>query len=478
MNIKTIWTDEIKRDDIKILNKNINVDVLIIGGGITGLSTAYHLINSGLKVCLVERDIIGCGTTSKTTGKITYLQDLIYQKISLYNNKDKAKIYLKSQKEAISIIKNIIKKYNISCDFLKVNSYVYTNNNKNIKKLTKEYQFFKDNNIKINSGEKLPIDIKSKFYISVNDTYVFHPMKYLNKLKQICEENDIKVYENTNVIKCEKNSDSYLCKTDNNTIKAKKVVFASHYPYFTVPFLMPIKSYIEKSYIVATKVDNKIKVSGITNDKTNFSFRSHSDKQNNYLICLGKSHNLREEKDDNKMFNNLCKENKIINNPLYEWTNHDIITSDYLPYIGKINKSDNLFIATGYNTWGMTNGTIAGKVISDLIMNKNNEYVDLFNPNRDMNLGKIINTPNNIYSSIKAILKTKIKTYNNNTVYKIKDGKNVATYNNYHIKNTCPHLKCGLIFNNKEKTWDCPCHGSRFDLNGKCINGPSKYDIK
>lgn len=164
----------------------------------------------------------------------------------------------------------------------------------------------------------------------------------------------------------------------------------------------------------------------------------------------------------------------------------DIMTSDFLPYIGSINKENTLLLATGYNTWGMTNGSLAGKIISDIILKKPNKYITLFDPKRALNLGKIINFPLILSSNAYAFFKSKLirqkSWYSNNVKFKKINGENVAIYidenqKEHIVYSNCPHLKCGLIFNEVEKTWDCPCHGSRFDIDGKNIEGPSNYNI-
>ena len=168
----------------------------------------------------------------------------------------------------------------------------------------------------------------------------------------------------------------------------------------------------------------------------------------------------------------------------YIWSNEDIITNDYLPYIGKI--KNNLYIATGYNTWGMTNGSIAGLILSDLIKEKFNKYTSLFNPKRLMPLSSFPNVVYDLYSSAKPFIGNKLiknkKFYSNKVIFTKKDGKNVGIYIDdakisHVVYNKCPHMKCSLIFNESELTWDCPCHSSRFDLDGNCIKGPSNYNI-
>ena len=478
--MKSIWLDNIDFDVNENLNKDIDVDVLIIGGGITGLSVSYHLLDSNLKVCLVEKNIIGHGVTARTTGKLTYLQEQIYSKLNNTFGFDKTKLYLDSQIEAIKIVTNIIKKNNINCDFQIVDSYLFTNNNKDIRKIKKEKDLLEKLKIKVEECTELPDLKKIKYGIKVSDTAVFHPLKYLNSLKKLCN-NKIDIYENTKIISIDKKDNLYICKTKTNTIKAKKIVLAMHYPYFLFPFMMPLKTHLEKSYICAYETDYDLKFSAITPSKPTLSLR-YLNNDKIYKIVLNNSHNIAFKNNDKQLFNNLLNNTKI--KPKYIWSNKDIITNDNLPYIGLI--KENMFLATGYNTWGMTNASIAGKIISDMILNNQNIYIDLFNPKRNLNISKLVNFPINLYSNIKSFLESKLvknkSWYSRRVIFKKVNGKSIAIYidenNKKHIVyNKCPHLKCSLIFNEKEKTWDCPCHGSRFDIDGKCIEGPSNYDI-
>lgn len=482
MKEKSIWRENFPKNSCPKLEKDINVDVLIIGGGITGISTAYHLINSNLNICLVEKNEIGSGVTSRTTGKLTYLQENIYSKIKTYFNKEKAKLYLESQIDAIKIVTNIIKKENINCNLEKVSSFVFSNTDS--KKLTKEKNLLMEFGVPLKTTNKLPNgeDVGDGFY--AENTYVFHPLKYIYKLKDICLNKNISVYENTKIVSINKENNRYLCKTSKNTIKAKYVVFALHYPYFVFPFLMPLKAHLEKSYVEAFQVEKNYKFSAITISKPTISMRYHSENSKNYEIYLTNSHNLCVKNNEKENFGDLLKsKNK---SPDYIWSNKDIMTMDSLPYIGAIDDENSLLIGTGYNTWGMTNGSLAGKLLSDIILDKENKYIELFNPKRGINLGKVLNFPivlsSNIYSFTKTKLKKQKPWYFSNVKFEERNGKQIAIYvdedNKEHIVyNICPHFRCSLIFNEIEKTWDCPCHGSRFDIDGICIEGPSNYNI-
>lgn len=479
---KSIWLEPEKKVNYPKLYLDKDVDVLIIGGGITGISVAYHLIDSGLNVCLVEKNEIGLGVTSKTTGKLTYLQEKIYSKLKLYHGISKTKLYLTSQIDAINMVKNIVEKEQIDCDFSEVRSYIFSTQNDN--SIKKEVNLLKKLNIDLKEDQGLPTDKKIPQSFYVEDTYVFHPIKYIYTLSEICKGKGIYIYENTKILSIDKEDDFYLCKTEKNSIITKYIILAMHYPYFLIPFWMPVKSYIEKSYIEAFEVDKDYNFSAISISKPTISIRYHISDKKNYQLYLTNSHNLCIKNDESANFNKLLKEKN--NQPDYLWSNKDIMTNDALPFIGSIDNSNTFLIGTGYNTWGMTNGSLAGKVLSDIILGKENKYVELFKPKRKMNIGKIISFPlilsSNAYSFVKTKLKYKKSWYHTNVRFEVRNGKRVGIYVDEDKKEhivyiLCPHMKCNLIFNEVEKTWDCPCHGSRFDIDGNSIEGPSNYNI-
>lgn len=466
----SIWNKNEKEHKKMILDKNINVDILIIGAGITGLTTAYYLKNNS--VCVVDASSLGHGVTQGSTAKITYLQGATYTKI---NDEEKAKLYLKSQLDAIKYLKNIIEKENIKCHLKKVPSYIFASTKKDIKKLNNEVLFLKENGIDIKE-KNLPAKITNYASFCVDDTYVFNPIEYLNGLYDTLK-NKIPIYENTKILKIEKSDKEFICYSDKCHIKCKKVILSCHYPFFVYPFVLPLKSYIEKSYIIISKVKKDGEYSCINVSNPTYSCRFYEDSDGIYQISLAESHNTAVKQNDEYHFKRVKEifnlDDKDI---LMKYSNVDIITSDNLAFIGEI--KENMFVATGYNTWGMTNGTLAAKILSDLILKKNNEYSKLFDPKRST----IKKLPYFIVSQMKSFLGPKL--LKNKSWYhdKITFSGCIATYidengKKHSVYNKCPHLGCSLIFNEVEETWDCPCHSSRFNIDGKCIKGPSKYDI-
>lgn len=485
MKNESIWKIQDRPFQTKKLNKNITTDILIIGGGITGISTAFYLKDKNLDITLIEANEIGSGATLNTTGKITFLQGLIYHKLENIFDFNTSLNYLHSQLEAINLIESNIKSYNIVCDYIKNTSYVYTNNDNEIKEFLKEQQFFDKVNLDYKIINKLPNNLDCKYGIKVENTAVFHPIKYLYELTKELLKNNINIYEHTTAIKINKVDDRYQVITNNGTIQTNKIVVATHYPFFITPGLIPLKTHLKKEYVLASKIDKIQKFNSITNKNPIISTRYHQDN-NKYIIFASIESKISKNLNNEANFKNLIKkfESKFDNRITNFWFTYDLITNDKLPIIGEI--QDNFYLATGFNKWGMTNGTLSGKIISDLILKQNNQYIELFSPNREITMEQIKNFFLDSFTNASSFIDSKVnknKDFYENVIFKNIDNVKCAIYidenkEKHIVKNKCPHMGCSLIFNNEEKTWDCPCHGSRYDIDGNVIKGPSNKNIK
>lgn len=480
MKQESIWLEEIKTEVNEPLNKDITCNILIIGGGMAGINTALHLKDEK-DVVLIDKDKIGYGVTSHTTGKLTYLQGTMNVDILKSRDLETAIKYIESQKYAIELAKDIIEKYDIDCNLEKNDSYLFTSTDKT--KLTEYKDLFTKANINYEE-EKLPINIPCVDAIKVKDTYVFHPIKYIEKLKEVIKESNVQIYENTTAIDLDIKDDYYEIKTGKAKIKAKKLIICTHYPFFIIPGLIPLKLSLYNSYALSAKQENE-NFNAINIDEETYSVRYYKDN----IIVGGFSHPLYNHLDykseEDKLITFYQKHFKGMPDKI--WQTHDLTSHDYLPLIGRLNeKHPNLLIATAFNKWGMTNGILAGKILSDLIKNKENKYENLFKLNRKITLKETLNFVASNFMIGTTLVNSKLnknkdfynKSYVTNIngiscgVYTDKEGKE------HIVKNTCPHFKCSLIFNNADKTWDCPCHGSRFDIDGNLIEGPSVFDIK
>lgn len=469
MNENILWSNDynikVKQDN----NIKKDTDILIIGGGITGLSVAYFLKDLDKNVILIDKGQIGCGVTFKTTGKISYVQGNIYGKLNNNFNKNVSKLYFDSQMEAVNIIKNIITTNNIDCDLERVKSVIFTLEDKNIKKIEEEKIILNEFGVNVQDIN----NDKVKRTISVDDTYTFNPIKYLNGLSKIIN-NKINIYENVIATNIEEVDNKYLVTTNRGVISSEIVVVASHYPYFIVPTFIPFKTYIKREYVNVGKMKHNNLVA-INIDNCLHSIRFYKDN----IIYGSNKHKLTSKINYKKNYDKSKIDFKkyFSKNPDFTWMNQDIVSNDLLPFIGEI--KHNLYIATAFNGWGMTCGSISGKIISDLIVYKNSKYKELFSPERN-NLNLLLTSLIGSFSYLKAYTISLFKK--NNPEYITIKGINYGVYTDddgvrHFIKIICPHMKCHLVFNKEEKTWDCPCHGSRFDIDGNLIEGPAKENI-
>ncbi|HBA37321.1 MAG TPA: hypothetical protein DCY94_01230 [Firmicutes bacterium] len=472
----SLWLEKIVVEELRPLKEDMDVDVVIIGGGITGLSMLYQLKNSEKRVILVEANVCGMGVTSKSTAKITPMEQDLYMKIRGYDEA-KASLYLKSQLDARDLLVETIRKEEIECDLEKSTSYTYTSDTNKIKDIECEYQFLSQNGLSVDISSNIPFNSELQLAVSYKDAYVFHPLKYINGLKDILKE---KVFERSRVKSIIKTEEGYILNINDCTVKTKVVVIATHYPYFFKSFFLPLKSHIEVSFVGA-KQEKYEEYNAINIDKPIDSIRYHKSGKKSFKVHLYDSLMSSEVGGIKEHFANLMEEEECE----FLWSNNDVMTNDSLPFIGSIKKGDNTFlIGTGYNTWGMTNGTLAGKILADIIEEKENSYRELFDPNRKVNFGKLVSFPLNIFSNAKSFIKSSKGNVNNGEVeYETIDGVEVASVcDKDGVKHTvlakCPHMKCGLIYNKVEETWDCMCHGSRFDIDGNVLEGPSNENIK
>lgn len=470
---KSIWLKDVNISSSREINKDLTSDVLVIGGGITGLSCCYFL--KGKEVVLVDKGLIGFGVSSYSTGKLTYLQDSLVK-----GNSKKEDIYLNSQIEALNIIKDIINKENIKCKMEENSSFLFATNEKEIKTIKKIEKLLKRNNViyTLENNKDIPDNIYS---IKVNDTYVFNSFMYLKGLKEILKDK-VEIYENSLASKIDFKDGYYYTKVNNNIIRSKIVIVATHYPFLISLGLIPFKTYVEKSYLLASESSDNKKFNAIS-ASGDYSVRYYSDDKNYEIYCsLSKS--------IDKMRNSSVLQDEFIleyqekynKRPIYKWSNIDIMSPDSIPLSGKLH--DNLYIGTCYSTWGFLNGTISAKIISDSILKIKNPYSKIFSPKRMRNI--FIYTKNSFTNGKSLILNKLVKNHtfykDNVSIYKedgVWYGKYVDEKEKSHIVyNTCPHMKCNLVFNYIDKTWDCPCHSSKFDIDGNLIHGPSAEDIK
>ena len=477
--MKSIWDESCEFDKREELKGDIKTDILIIGAGIPGILIGYFLKQNGREVVLIDKSEIARGNTRNTTAKITSQHDLIYNKLIQEFGEEKAKQYARANELAIRKYREIIKERKIECDFEELPAYIYSLNDTDL--LKKEVDAARHLGIDAEYVEKVDLPLEVKGAVKFNNQGQFNPLKFLKDISK-----ELTIYENTKAIKIEEN----LVSTDKGNIVANHIVIATHYPIINAPGYYFMKMHQERSYVIALEnADNNIKGMYIDYEKQGYSFRNYKG-----LLLLGGISQRTGENESGGSYDklrNIAKDLYPNSREKCHWSAQDCMTIDGIPYIGKYaDSTPNIYVATGFNKWGMTSSMVSAMIISDLILEKDNDFSEIFSPKRfDLSLS-INNIANDLVKTAKNFIAQKI-SIPSSEIQHIKNGHaGIVDYNGqkvgvykdengkeFIVSTKCSHLGCELHWNADELTWDCPCHGSRFDYTGKLIESPANKDI-
>ena len=493
----SLWIDSIdKTYKFDELNKNIETDICIVGAGIFGMTCAYYLSNLGFKVVLIDKNNLA-GTTCYTTGKITSQHGLFYNYLNTSYNINFAKDYLEANERAIKNIKSIIEKENIDCDFETQNSYIYTTKKDEINRLKDEQKVLESlgYDAKLTTDVSLPFSVEEA--LCFKNQAKFNPLKYILGLSQCIIKKKGQIYTNTTATDVKKDKERYVVYTDkDHIVRAKHVIIATRYPFMKLPGFYFSKLYQATSYLIALETENKLLNDMYINISSPiFSLRTAKFKGKDVLLVAGgdckTGHNASDENPYNTL-KNFAKKYYPNYNLLYKWSSEDCISLDKLPYIGIYsNLLPNVYVGTGFKKWGMTLSNVAANIIVDKICERENKYAYLFDSSRFGLFKNFTEVKNMVVDSSNSLLFNKLKS-SDISIENIKansggivdlDGQKIGIYkdeNNhaFAINPICTHLGCLLTWNDIDKTWDCPCHGSRYDCMGKNIYGPAFEDLE
>ena len=494
--MESLWIETTKnKSNFKTLNGNEETEICVIGGGLFGLTTAYYLTKCGKKVIVLEKGEIGSKVSGNTTGKITSQHDLFYAHLIDDYGEEYAKKYLEANEKAIENIKQIIKEEQIDCDFSMQKSYVYTTKEDEVLEIQKEVAVVNKLGKNAKFVNKIDLPIKIKGAIEFEGQAQFHPRKYMLGLANSIEKQN-KIYQYTTVTDVEKNGEKYKVYTDKGSVEAKYIVMASHFPIINMPGFYFVKMYQSTSYLIAVETKSQLPQGMYINVKEPmYSFRTANYNGKEILLIGGVGNKTGEQIEDNSHYKKLEKKAREMYPDckiLYRWNTRDCISLDKIPYIGEFsNLMKNVYVGTGFKKWGMTSTNVAANIVTDKIMGNKNKYEEIFTATRMKpikNRWEVENILKQTVNSI-ALNKFKIEPYsieqikNDNAAIIEINGDNIGVYKDakgevYAVKPNCSHLGCLLSWNNLDKTWDCPCHGSRFDYMGRNIYEPAIKNLE
>lgn len=492
---ESFWRSNLELPSFPKLEKDIEVDISIVGGGIVGITSANLLGKAGMKVALIDAGKILTGTTGHTTAKITAQHGLIYHELMEHFGFEKARGYYEANMSALHFIRDTVLRHQIECDFTEEDAYLYTNTDSYISKLEKEMEAYEKLGIEGDYRNSIPIDIPVKAAVRMNTQGQFHPLKYLKKLLEETEHQGAEIFENTTAVDIEQGNEIKVVARNGCTISCKQVVIASHYPFYDGAGFYFARMYPERTYLLAVKPQKTF--SGgmyLMVEEPTRSLRYTLCDNEKILLVGGERHKTGQGISTIHHYEALQKyaeETFGINEFLYRWSAQDWTTLDKVPFIGRItSEKPNIYVATGFRKWGMTNGTAAAKLISDLILEKPNPYEELFTPSRfnmDPSVKTLIRENTNVAGHLlKGKWESPLKTVDDlqtdeGSVIRV-NGKRAGAYkdknqNVYMVDTTCRHMGCEVEWNSGDRTWDCPCHGSRYSVTGEVLEGPAKQPL-
>lgn len=433
VEMRSIWTENISLPQFKPLKGSRKTDVLIIGGGMAGLLCAYFLKKAGVDYVLAEGGRICSGITKNTTAKVTSQHGLIYRKLADSLGTERAKMYLEANQDAVRKFARLSRR--IDCDYEVRPSYVFSRDNR--KKLEDEAEALRRIGFVPRVTDECELPFQTVGAIGFAEQGQFHPLKFVNGIVK-----GLKIYENTFVKELTKDK----AVTEKGEIQFQRLIFATHFPIDNKHGMYFLKMYQHRSYVIALKDGPQMKGMYIDEAKGGMSFRNYGE----YLLLGGGSHRTGEKGGNWEEIRNCARLYYPNLDEKYYWAAQDCMTLDGIPYIGRYSRSmPGCYVATGFNKWGMSSSMAAASILTDMILERDNPYAPVFYPSRNMM------KPQLFVNGGKAV-------------------KNLFTIS----QKRCPHLGCALKWNRAEHSWDCPCHGSRFDGFGKLLDNPANGGLR
>lgn len=498
---RSLWMDStpIISSDGPLMS-DITTEICIIGAGIAGLTTAYLLVKEGKKVVVLDRDEIGSGMTGRTTAHlVSAIDDRFYRLEQLFGTKA-AFLAGQSHRAAIDTIKKIIDEEEIDCEFERLDGYLFTPPAGSFKELEKEYAAALRAGSDVTLVERAPIEhLDTRPALCFANQAQFNPIKYLAGLSNALWSYNCKIFTNTNVTDLIDEQETFVKTSRGYIVKASKIVVATNSP-INNNVKIPLKQAGYMTYVIGARIPrNSVHKALFWDTLKNYHYVRIAESAKNMggdqiLIIGGEDHKVGQENDGRQRHQALEEWGRkyfpMMKECIYRWSGEVMEPIDSLAFIGK-NSPDNtnIYIVTGDSGNGMTHGTIAGILITDLILDRHNEWIDIYDPSRHSNASFLAMTKETFNTSVQYfdwISPGEVNSVDDilpNEGAIVQRGlKKVAIYRDekteiHEYSAVCPHLAGIVHWNSTEKTWDCPCHGSRFDAKGQVIHGPANQNL-
>lgn len=493
----SLWQDGMKEYTVaNSLEMSKVYDVIIAGGGITGITTALLLQKAGKSCAVLDAHNICFGTTGGTTAHLNTMFDTPYSQISKNFSEDAAKFLAKCAKDAIALIKQHITEYNIDCGFEEAKAFTFSQN-------AAQSDMLKDMNDSCNEAgvpsvytNEIPVPIPFEKAISIDGQAKFNPTQYVYGIAEAFEALDGVIVQHCRVHGVEENEETISVSTEHGHMHCKQFIYATHIPPGINLLHMRCAPY--RSYAIAVTLKDDKYPEGLAYDLYDpyHYYRTQKVNGKNYLIAGGEDHKTAHAENTDACFNKLeahVRKYFDVEEVSFKWSSQYFEPADGLPYIGHLpGNPGNVLVATGFGGNGMIYSQVAAMTLRDIIMNKDNEHENIFNPNR---IKPIAGFANFVKENADVAKQLVSKWFSHDKINEVAElapgegrvvkfeGHTIALYKddeaNLHAVNpVCTHMKCSVAWNSAEKSWDCPCHGARYGIDGKVLTGPADKDLE
>lgn len=471
-------------------------DVLIVGGGITGITTGLLLQKAGQSVMIAEAQNIGFGTTGGTTAHLNSFLETPFTEVSKKFGEKNAQLAAKAIRQALELIKTNVSEYSIDCGYKELPGYLYSQNKEQTETLESILESSQKAGVEVDYADNIPVNVTYERAIVFAKQGQFHPVQYIYALAKEFEKAGGVLVENCRVTAVDE-TEPLNITTSKGSVKAKNLIYATHIPPGVN--LLHFRCAPYRSYVIAVKLKNeKDYPDALAYDMYDpyHYFRTQELDGEKYLIVGGEDHKTGHEENTEACFTRLVsyvRRYYDINQVAYRWSSQFFDPADGLPYIGHLpGHPHNMFVATGYGGIGMTNSHIAAMTLTDMIVTGKSEYEGLFNPNRIKPVAGFSNFVKEAADVVGILIsgifpkekldelvnlapgEAKVVKYEHHSLALYKDEEGTL----HAVNPACTHIKCEVSWNNTEKSWDCPCHGSRFSYEGELLTAPARKDLE
>ena len=496
---KSLWQNDIPGYQSNPFNYHGELfDVVIVGGGITGVTTALLLQKAGKKCLLAEAQNLAFGTTSGTTAHLNTILDLTYSEIEKKFGEENTRLVLKATLGAIKQVEDLVTEHDIDCGFSRKYGYLFSQDKQQTRQLEDAFEASKKAGCEVEYAGSIPVPVNFEKALLFKNQAQIHPAKYVYALAKAFEDGGGMIAQQCRVTDVIENEEKILEVETNiaKKISTKNLIYATHIPPGVN--LLHFRCAPYRSYAMAVTLKDNNYPDALAYDLFDpyHYYRTQEMDGKKYLIAGGEDHRTAEKKDTEECFSNL--ENYLrryfqIEEVAFKWSSQYFESGDGLPYIGHLpGNPDTVFVATGYGGNGITYSQVAAKILTDLVTGNQNEFEDLFKPSRVKPVAGFANFAKNAADVTGQFIKKlfpadKINGLNelaNGEAKVVKyEGDSIAMYKDengavHSVSPACTHIDCLVAWNTAEKVWECPCHGSRFNEEGEMFTAPARKDLE